>query len=375
MKEGALNQMKDKRDQEILEVPPNADSRKFNENDILGDYDRDEKGNVILPEGEDAASGVFTDKHGNRTNQRGYLIDPATGDVINNMNGQKMFDQSEMDDRGEVPAPFSFEKYNFNPHAVRGDFDYDRHGEPILKQDKNGNFVDKRGNRVTSRGFRVNEKGHLIDNHGRTKLHKNHMTPDGDLPKLFNYDGRRFDITEVIGQFEKDKNGNILPLQDKNGNLTDQLGRRVNSKGYLVDESGNVIDEDGRLIFEKKHLESDEIPKIFPFTKFNVANVLGDFEMDPLGVPILSKDAKGNLLDNQGRIVNQKGYLLDKAGNVVDKNGKMMFKKKVLDREGDIPKVFRTGLLRSDTASSLSRLMSEIERNQPSEFENEENRI
>jgi len=58
--------------------------------------------------------------------------------------------------------------------------------------------------------------------------------------------------------------------------------------------------------------------------------------------------------------VNPKGYLVDKAGNVIDKNGKVMFKKKILDHEDDIPKVFRSGLLRSDTASSLSRLMSEI---------------
>lgn len=52
-----------------------------------------------------------------------------------------------------------------------------------------------------------------------------------------------------------------------------------------------------------------------------------------------------------------------------------MFKKKILDNEDDIPKVFRTGLLKSDTASSLSRLMSEIEKNQPSEFDQEERRI
>ena len=52
-----------------------------------------------------------------------------------------------------------------------------------------------------------------------------------------------------------------------------------------------------------------------------------------------------------------------------------MFKKHMLDHEEDIPKVFRTGLLKSDTASSLSRLMSEIERNQPSEFDQEERRI
>jgi len=52
-----------------------------------------------------------------------------------------------------------------------------------------------------------------------------------------------------------------------------------------------------------------------------------------------------------------------------------MFPTKILDNEEDIPKVFRTGLLKSDTASSLSRLMSEIERNQPSEFDAEERRI
>ena len=60
---------------------------------------------------------------------------------------------------------------------------------------------------------------------------------------------------------------------------------------------------------------------------------------------------------------------------MINKHGKLVFKKKLLDNEDDIPKVFRTGLLKSDTASSLSRLMSEIERNQPSDFDNEERRI
>lgn len=73
--------------------------------------------------------------------------------------------------------------------------------------------------------------------------------------------------------------------------------------------------------------------------------------------------------------MNSKGYLIDKEGNVINKNNKTMFKKQMLDHEDDIPKVFRTGLLKSDTASSLSRLMSEIERNQPSEFDQEERRI
>merc|ERR1711990_1290947 len=167
----------------------------------------------------------------------------------------------------------------------------------------------------------------------------------------------------------------IIPGTDQHNSLVDNQGRKINSRGYLVDEFGNVVDKDGREIFEAKHLSNDEIPKIFPFTKFNIKNVLGDFEMDPLGNPILDKDGSGNLIDRQGRRVNSKGYLIDGEGNVINKHGKLMFPKKVLDSEEDIPKVFRTGLLKSDTASSLSRLMSEIGKNQPSEFDQEEQRI
>ena len=94
--------------------------------------------------------------------------------------------------------------------------------------------------------------------------------------------------------------------------------------------------------------------------------------MDPIGNPILDTDKQGKLIDRDGKVVNQRGYLIDEHGNVIDKRGKLMFNKEILDDEGEIPKVFRTGLLKSDTASSLSRLMSEIEKNQPSEYENEE---
>ena len=183
------------------------------------------------------------------------------------------------------------------------------------------------------------------------------------MPKLFTYNGRRFDVTDVIGQFDKDPNGNTMLRMNQAGDHIDNKGRRVNEKGYLVDNQGNVVDKDGKKIFEKRHLKNGEIPKIFPFTKFNVKNVLGNFEMDPLGNPILDKNARGEFFDREGRRVNQRGYLIDNEGNVIDKNGKKMFDKEILDSEGEIPKVFRTGLLKSDTASSLSRLMSEIERN------------
>jgi len=35
-----------------------------------------------------------------------------------------MFRQNNLDGNGEFPAPFSIEKYNFNPHSIIGDFDF-----------------------------------------------------------------------------------------------------------------------------------------------------------------------------------------------------------------------------------------------------------
>jgi len=118
---------------------------------------------------------------------------------LNNLNGEKMFNNADIDDRGEVPAPFNVEKHNFNPHRSRGDFYYDRNGKPIIKKNKSGEYVDKKGAKVSARGYRIDKDGHLIDNYGRKKFDRQHLTSDGDLPKLFNYNGRRFDITDVIG--------------------------------------------------------------------------------------------------------------------------------------------------------------------------------
>ena len=53
-----------------MEAPPNADTRKFNECDIIGDFDRDEKGNVVVLDqnGKTGAvsgkDGLYLDKQG-----------------------------------------------------------------------------------------------------------------------------------------------------------------------------------------------------------------------------------------------------------------------------------------------------------------------
>jgi hypothetical protein len=123
--------------------------------------------------------------------------------------------------------------------------------------------------------------------------------------------------------------------------------------------------------------KNGEFPKIFTFSKFNVNSILGDFEMDPLGNPVLNRDKKNPsvLKDNKGRRVSKKGYLIDDLGNVIDVRGNKVFDQKVISHEdGDIPKVFRKGILRRDSVDSFSRIMGEIEdleRIQGSDYENE----
>jgi len=84
--------------------------------------------------------------------------------------------------------------------------------------------------------------------------------------------------------------------------------------------------------------------------------------MDPGGQPILFKNELNQNIDRKGRMVNQKGYFCDKNGNVVDIRGKLVFEKALLEHNGDIPEIFRSNILRSDSQSSLSRFMSEIDR-------------
>jgi len=201
-----------------------------------------------------------------------------------------------------------------------------------------------------------------VDKQGRKKFDRKQLD-DGDIQKLLNYSGRRYDIKDVIGVFDKDANRNIIVQRSTDGTLVDNVGRRVNDKGYLIDSDGNIIDREGKRIFVKEHLKNGEFPKIFLFTKFNIDNITGDYEMSPLSEPILEKDANGNFIDRKGRKVNGRGYLIDNEGNIIDKNGKRMFDRIVLTPEGDIPKIFRMQILKTDSGSSLSRLMEEIEKN------------
>ena len=55
------------------------EKRRFNVNDVLGEFDRDDKGNLVILQNK---TGSLIDKDGNRVNEKGYLIDEKTGDVL-----------------------------------------------------------------------------------------------------------------------------------------------------------------------------------------------------------------------------------------------------------------------------------------------------
>ena len=49
---------------------------------------------------------------------------------------------------------------------------------------------------------------------------------------------------------------------------------------------------------------------------FELADIMGEFEIDDAGNYIILRSEAGELLDHRERAVNKRGYLVDMAGNV-----------------------------------------------------------
>jgi hypothetical protein len=77
-----------------------------------------------------------------------------------------------------------------------------------------------------------------------------------------------FDIEEVLGEFDQDRNNNMIILRTKDGKLNDRFGRLVNRRGYLIDPAGNIVTRGGIFIFYKEEVDfDDEIPAPYCFQK------------------------------------------------------------------------------------------------------------
>ena len=280
-----------------------------------------------------------------------------------------VFPQSDLDERGNIPMPYAIEKFNFNPFDLLGTFFFDDVEDPLSfqKNQRSGKYIDELGRPISLQGFLTDSEGSIMDKNGLKRFDWRQFRQYGGLiPKLYNYYGKTFELQEVMGVFDRDDKGDIQLLlgKDEKGKdvYVDKAGFMVNQKGYIVTRDDHICTREGKVLFLKSQLKNGEFPKIFPFTRFNINRVLGDIEMDPGGQPILMRNQSGQLVDRQQRLINQKGFYIDYKGDVVDVKGKTVFEKALLEHNGDIPEIFRSNILRSDSQSSLSRFMSEIDR-------------
>ena len=138
--------------------------RTFNEIDIIGDLDRDDRGNLVLTR-FDGKTGQ--DRRGQAVNQYGYLID-FSGNVINNKTGRVAFAYKDLDEKGNIPMPYSVEKFNFNPFEMLGTFFYDDFDDPLSfkRGHRSGKDIDELGQIVSVQGFLQDNEGSLLDRNG-----------------------------------------------------------------------------------------------------------------------------------------------------------------------------------------------------------------
>lgn len=57
-----------------------------------------------------------------------------------------------------------------------------------------------------------------------------------------------------------------------------------------------------------------------PIPDFELADIMGEFEIDDAGNYIILRGEAGELLDRHERLVNKRGYLVDKQGNIINTN-------------------------------------------------------
>ena len=138
----------------------------------------------------------------------------------------------------------------------------------------------------------------------------------------------------------------------------------------------NVIDglsesdkEGGKKRKKKKRLAAKRMKEI---PDFELADIMGDFEIDDMGNFIIMRGEKGELLDKHDHKVNKRGYLIDKYGNVVNKQGQVVFKNVELDSDEEIPAPFgfekrKKNLLKLDDEAAFK--VDEAEQNKETDID------
>lgn len=114
------------------------------------------------------------------------------------------------------------------------------------------------------------------------------------------------------------------------------------AKGLIDKVICNISSADESLKPEPKTKKVKK--KVFKAKKeipdFELADIMGDFEIDDMGNFIIMRGEGGELMDQQERLVNRRGYLIDRFGNVINTNGNIIFKAIELDVDDEIPAPF-----------------------------------
>jgi hypothetical protein len=105
--------------------------------------------------------------------------------------------------------------------------------------------LDERQRLINAQGFLIDENGSLIDRQGKVRFDWRQFTSHGGLiPKLYNYQGKTFEIHEVMGVFDRDAQDGIKFVRGKDESgrdvAVDKAGYMVNNKGYIVNKEGSI---------------------------------------------------------------------------------------------------------------------------------------
>lgn len=120
--------------------------------------------------------------------------------------------------------------------AMRAKYELDQKNERDQKQTARKNADEEAArkaalNQSKEKAKKDTKYGQLAEDDG----YSSEYTPDYRL--------RNFNEIDVLGDFARDKKGNLqfeLPEGEKYG--TDLKGRKVTTNGYLVDKNGNIVD-------------------------------------------------------------------------------------------------------------------------------------
>lgn len=120
------------------------------------------------------------DQTGHLVNEKGYLV-TKDGHVCKR-NGEVLFKRTTLK-AGEIPKFFDFTR--FPTQCFQGKFTRNGEGQPQLKPDGNGTYLDDQGRLVSKEGWLMDSSGNIVDQGRFIMFEKLVLGPNSSLPAFF----------------------------------------------------------------------------------------------------------------------------------------------------------------------------------------------